>query len=92
MRSDTTPGAATPPYGKGETRDEQSSNASIAIQKWVNRLELRVREARIDQDRKTMVLVEESLEIIERMSHSVRGWRHKWRVRAARDAPISSGR
>ena len=60
-----------------EKRDEQATNTSIAIEKRVNSLELRVRKPHMNQNRKIMVLVEKSLEIIERIPHRVRGRRHE---------------
>jgi hypothetical protein len=46
-----------------EEGDEQAADASVAVKEGMNRLELRVREADLDQQRQVVALVQECFEL-----------------------------
>jgi hypothetical protein len=52
-------------------RDEQSSNAAVAIKKGMDGLELRVRDPRMHQNWESVVLVQKLLEVTECVPHLV---------------------
>ena len=70
--------------GAEDHRDEQSSDATVAVQEWVDRLELGVREACLD-DRRCVSLDDEFFELTEDTQKFVR---RRWNeARGARTRP-----
>jgi hypothetical protein len=68
-------------------RDQQSSDSSVSIEKRVDRLELCMRDSTVDEWRQRFVM-DEALEVVQRVEHLRRRWRHEcrcvqWRVLCA---------
>ena len=56
-------------------RDQQATDASVAIEKWVDRLELDVRECRLHERRRRFrFIVQEALEMLQALGNFIR-WR-----------------
>ena len=65
-------------FGHENEGDEKSPNAPVAVKEWVNGLELRMGQARLDERRRTASLVEEELlEVGEQIAKQVRGRRNE---------------
>lgn len=78
------------PLGTQEQRDEESSEATIAVEKRVNGLELHVGEPGLDQRWRPLgLVVQELLERAHALDHTV-GGRGTKRALPGRDPPIQT--
>src|SRR5262245_11053871 len=76
-----------------EKRDEQSADTSVAVKKRVDRLELRVGDSYLDEQRDVVILVQERLEVSKSRGHLLWRRRNKRGVcerRASRSNPVLS--
>src|SRR5437764_517556 len=74
-----------------QERDQQSPDAPVPVHEGMDGLELGVRETDVDQRGKVVVLMQEALEVIERLMHGWDGRGHESRAldrRALRPNPI----
>ncbi len=63
-----------------QQRDQQPTDSSIAVQERVNRLELGVNEAAVDQHREIVPRMQKTLEVVERVPHPPHRRRDERRV------------
>lgn len=65
-------------------RDQQSADAAVAVQEWVDRLELRVGDSAVHERRQRIAVVQEALEMAQRVNHvGHRRWNER-RIRERR--------
>ncbi len=60
-------------------RDQQAADAAIAVQERVNRLELIMSDGELDEERHVVVM-QEPLEVVERIAHRIGRGRHEYRI------------
>ncbi len=60
-------------------RDQQAPHTSVPIHEWVDRLELGMRNAHMDESRH-LLCVEKTLEITQGLVHGRHWWRHEARL------------